>query len=239
MFLKEGLRVILSYVKEVLFPLFCLGCGKEGLALCDTCYLKIDKHLVLCCPVCHEPNLRGAPCFFCVADSCLDQQIACAPYDSKGLLAQVLHQFKYAYVYEFNSVLGRIIDETKIICSDFLFPIDYCVPIPLHKRRYAERGYNQSYIIAQSFNRHLPFQLRSDFLLRFLKTKQQAILSKEERKRNVADAFRVTKPVETKGKSILLVDDVYTTGSTMQAAARALKEQGGALHVMGFSLARG
>ncbi len=114
--------------------------------------------------------------------------------------------------------------------------VDYLVPIPLHPQRERERGFNQSELLAREIGAKLSIPVSPHGLRRIRHTMPQVTLGAEERKRNVAGAFRCNSDA-LKGKSILLIDDVCTTGATMDAAAEAAWECG-ARHVWGLSLAR-
>ncbi len=111
------------------------------------------------------------------------------------------------------------------------------VPVPLHPTRLAERGFNQSALIARGVARRLGAPLRPLALARIRDTPQQAVLEREERLRNVVGAFRVRRSAEVAGRKVLLVDDVCTTGATIGAAAGALREAGAGV-VMAAVVAR-
>ena len=117
---------------------------------------------------------------------------------------------------------------------------DIVIPMPLHASRQRERGYNQAEALARAFANLQGLRLRSDLLERTRATEAQTRLSREERRRNVAGAFALTSPAAAatiSGKHILLVDDVTTTGSTLDAAAEPLRAAGAA-SVWGLAFAR-
>lgn len=223
---------------DYIFPLFCVSCNEEGAILCSTCFENIQFLGVFCCPVCHQKFERGLVCGNCRSTSALDQVAALLPYVESQPFGQIIQAFKYSYSIDARKILARSLETTQTILQTLpLFDIDAIVPIPLHKRRLAERGFNQAEIIAQLISKQVNIPV-VPILTRFRATKQQAKLTRVERQENVRDAFVLQKNLSISGKIFLLIDDVYTTGSTMQAAARVLKEAG-ARAVIGFTLARG
>lgn len=115
--------------------------------------------------------------------------------------------------------------------------VDMVVPVPIHPRRHAERGFHQAEVLARVVAEALSAPMEAA-LQRARYTKPQARLTKQTRLQNVEGAFVLTKETSVRGKKILLVDDVYTTGSTMQACARVLRANG-CTHAFGVTLARG
>jgi len=159
---------------------------------------------------------------------------AVTPYREDWLIGKIVRGFKYNYVEELSIVIEKLVSEFVEKHLDYFLNTDYIVPVPLHKKREAERGFNQSELIAQvvsKISRKPIFNL----LTRCHNTRHQARLNREERLVNVKDAF--VAPQKVSGK-ILLVDDVYTTGSTMRECTCVLLKAG-ADRVCGFSLARG
>ncbi|HET6370449.1 MAG TPA: phosphoribosyltransferase family protein, partial [Nitrospiria bacterium] len=115
--------------------------------------------------------------------------------------------------------------------------VDIVIPIPLHPARLREREFNQAALLARPLAKHLSVSFMVDLLDRVLPTPQQVGLSREERARNVRKAFAVRQPDSIAGKRILLVDDVFTTGATLNEAAKSLKKKG-AKDVIACALAR-
>jgi ComF family protein len=117
-----------------------------------------------------------------------------------------------------------------------LFSVDAMIPVPLHPRRLRERGYNQATLIARELARTLSLPILEDVLVRSRATKTQTQLSAAERRVNVVGAF-TAEPIQVAGRALLLVDDVCTTGSTLDACADALR-RAGASHVYALTLTR-
>lgn len=230
-------ELILSSFLDYLFPRFCLGCSLEGTWVCRNCEDSIALLGVFACPICHRFREQGECCPECRPKSALSSHLAIVPYHDDTLIGQMIQHFKYRYVEDLEETLDHCMIEFFCRGRSRTLVADLIVPVPLHPRRYAERGFNQAERIANQLGRFLVIPVFS-LLTRSRSTAQQARLSRDERKKNVVNAFRCKKPEQVKGKIILLVDDVFTTGSTLQECAQALREAG-AVNVSSFSIARG
>lgn len=172
----------------------------------------------------------------------LDSHGALLLYHEQSAAAQLIHELKYNFIEEALHPFESFFDSWKQSVSASLHrtrpgSMESCeiiIPVPLHRRRFAERGFNQAELIARMVGKKLNLQI-SNSLQRTRFTRPQVGLSHEEREQNVKSAFALNGVLLA--KNILLVDDVYTTGSTMQECARILK-QAGAQSVVGFTLAR-
>lgn len=224
-------------IQDYLFPIFCFGCAKEGEWLCADCANRIDCAGVACCPVCHRDTPYGLPCPACRAQSSLARMIAVTTYHERWLIGRMIHAFKYNYASACVGVFDKYIQTFLSRHADWLPAIAGIVPVPLHPRRFAERGFNQAEVFSNSVSACLGVPIMPA-LMRQRYTTQQAGLTRRERIKSMTDAFCVLDPALVKGKSWLLVDDVFTTGSTMQECARTLLAAG-ARDVSGFTLARG
>lgn len=152
-------------------------------------------------------------------------------YFEKGKLLQTLaHSLKYKEVTAFGVELGIRLG-SKISNK----VIDAIIPVPLNKRKERERGYNQSDLIASGISSVINIPVLSTVIRRTKYTVTQTHLNAEERKKNIADAFEVINAERVRGKRILLVDDIITTGSTIQEIARVLKKNG-AEHITAGSI---
>lgn len=140
--------------------------------------------------------------------------------DSK--FQNLLHRLKYHNQKEIGIELGKQYSSDLLNEDDFK-QIDYIIPVPLHKKKLYKRGYNQSAIISQGLQEFLPAKLRTDILFRKVFTDTQTKKSRYERWENVEDVFGVNNSEELEGKHILLVDDVITTGATIEGCAQVLK----------------
>lgn len=121
--------------------------------------------------------------------------------------------------------LGNILyEKTKHL--DFLKEVDLILPVPIHTSKFKKRGFNQAYLIAKGFKDNTDKELRDDIIIKTLSTKEQKNLSKTKRKTNLWGAFKIKKENEIKNKKILIVDDVFTTGSTINLLSEILLSAG-------------
>jgi competence protein ComFC len=223
----------ITVLKDIFFPAQCLGCGSEGEFVCKECFKTLDCSGVFCCPICHIETRGGGYCVAC-KQSYIDRHVAIAFYKESELVGKILHAFKYQYIEDIKNILEKII---KDFLDKYNVEVDIIIPVPLHKRRYVERGFNQSDIIAGIVGNMLDIPVEN-ILKRDRHTKQQAKLKRNQRLENLKDAFILKKDVYVRGKKILLIDDVFTTGSTIQECAKVFKKAG-VKEVVGFSVARG
>lgn len=146
---------------------------------------------------------------------------ACYFFAKDGKVQRLIHALKY----QGNADVGQFLGEElgKTLREAPLFQgIDYLVPVPLHPKRERKRGYNQSLLIAQGVSSVTGIPVGTDFLFRKVNTATQTHKGKEDRWRNVKDVFVVRHAEALEGKSLLLIDDVLTTGATMEACALTL-----------------
>lgn len=170
-----------------------------------------------------------------VQNSLLNSLFYLTFYEPDSVIGKLIHEWKYNFVEDAGKTLSLFIQQ-KIETESGLFPfVDFVVPVPLHKKRLAERGFNQSDILASALCSVLQKEI-SHPLLRKKRTRQQAALSFEEREKNMSEAFLWNEKTKKEGV-YLLVDDVFTTGSTIHECAKVLFENG-ATAVYGFVLAR-
>jgi ComF family protein len=175
------------------------------------------------CGICGVPSIHN-PCRGCAhPSSAVRTVVAVAPLE--GASREAVHALKYEGRHAISSMMGKL-----MAGAAREFAADLVVPTPLHVARRRERGYDQAALLARSLGRELRLSCDSNALKRTRRTKQQVSLGPEERRNNVDGAFTARRPLH--GESVFLVDDVYTTGATMDAAATALRE-GGARSVVG------
>jgi len=155
--------------------------------------------------------------------------------DYSGLLKKLIHELKYKHVYTLSETLINLV--IKHISFDFQ-KFDFITPIPLHPKRLQKRGYNQAAELGLSLSRKMPLPFFDNVLLKTRNTKpQMSLVDTNERKKNMKGVFKINKRINITGKTIILVDDVSTTGATIFEAAKVLKENG-AKSVWGLVLAR-
>ena len=150
-----------------------------------------------------------------------------------GALRRLIHLLKYRGVHSLEGPFGAWLSQALPLNER----VDVVVPVPLHWRRELARGFNQAELLAAEFTRRRGLPLEKKALRRSKATVAQARMSRSERRRNVATAFTVRRPAAVAGKTVLLIDDVHTTGATLGACAVALK-RAGAKRVVALTLAR-
>ena len=230
-----------EFILDLLFPKFCISCGKEGSYLCQDCFSLIDILERQYCPFCPQPKvvLDGKTCNFCKRSKSLNGLYCAASYNN-FIVKKLINQFKYEpYIKELSKPLSSLIVVHLINLDKVENFQDYIlVPIPLHKKKLKKRGFNQAGEIAKEFSENLKIPVFSDALIKTKQTSAQVELKKEEREKNIKGVFLCQKPELVMGKKILLIDDIFTTGSTMEQCARLLQEAG-AKEVWGVVVARG
>ncbi|MGQ9674311.1 MAG: ComF family protein [Chloroflexota bacterium] len=218
---------------DLILPRRCAGCGAIGTWLCAACASKLPRVMPPICQRCGAPTPGTAVCFVCWQSPPSAEAIR-APYYFEGTLRLMVHRLKYRHARHLAEPLGRLLVdylETRPVP-----PVDLVVPIPLHPNRLEQRGYNQSLLLAKAVCDHTSLRLVDDCLARVRDTPAQMGLPAHQRPANVRGAFQASRK-QVAGAKVLLVDDVCTTGATLQAGAHALK-RAGAEGVWAVALAR-
>ncbi len=193
-----------EWLVDLVFPPVCSRCGRVDAGFCERCLDELAAAPVI---VRHKRA------------ECLDAIISTGPH--RGVLRSALLALKYEGATELAPVLAR---RLALALRRQNLQVDALLPVPLYADRQLERGYNQSSLLCAALAADLSLQRREDLLSRVSATKQQTRLSPAERMKNVKDAFRASR--DCAGLSLLLVDDVVTSGATMNACASALRRQG-------------
>lgn len=209
---------MLNFLLNIIFPPTCIGCNKEDSWLCKEC-----KNQIITTPKeSFDDNIK--------------LYIACA---KSPILKKLVYQYKYSFKKIYKDYIGELllICCTKFFCSDenFIF-----VPIPLHWRKKNNRGYNQSEELSLFLSKKLN-KPTLNLIIRKVFTKPQATLKKIDRLKNLENAFEIDKTICNKilcDTKIILVDDIYTTGTTMKNAQLVLKNYG-FTNICGLVLSRG
>lgn len=226
MALALRLRKLTESALDLVFPPQCAGCGQPGMHFCDRCAQAVEPLPAAICQRCGRPT--KAPVALC--PTCRQhphaltfaRAAACHTYP----LREAIHAFKYQNRPELGEPLGRYL---VAVYQQPPWPslssrIDAVVPAPLHVERMRERGYNQSELLAKTLCEKCGLALEPGWLVRTRDTLQQVGLSPAERLANVDGAFTANAVVN--GRTLLIVDDVFTTGSTLESCARAALEAG-------------
>ena len=215
---------------DLLFPLNCLGCQREGKVLCASCVDSLRELKPPFCRVCAQPNapvtcqwcLESPPAFYGVR----------APYRMEGTVKEAIHNLKYRGL---KAAAPELAELLATYLAEHPMPGDVLVPVPLHPRRMRSRGYNQSALIAKELAKRIGLDMDESLLTRAKNNPPQVSASREQRRENVQGSFRCDGPAD--GRSVILVDDVATTGSTLSACAATFKAAG-AISVWCLVLAR-
>lgn len=237
-----NLKKIGIVILDTLFPISCLGCGMPKEYLCKECLSVFPRRERQRCPTCLKKTTpHGEACFDCSHLNALDGLFAGSFYRAP-LVSHTLHTFKYSFIPGLAKPLGMWLAER---IREINLPLPGLIlPVPLHPRRLRFRGFNQSALLAEVLANELTPLLDTtivrNVLLRTRYTKpQMKTHTKEERLKNLLGAFALdTKSISLlQGKSIWLIDDVSTTGTTLEECATILKNAG-AKSVFGIVVAR-
>jgi ComF family protein len=218
---------------NLLLPQWCLGCGREGELICSSCRDRLPRITSPICPRCGIPQPSETLCPSCVSCQQVIDGIR-SSFRFGGVIRQAIHQLKYRNLRAITGTLAELL-------GDYLatnpVPGEVLVPVPIHQKRLRERGYNQSELLSRELGRIIKLPVMADCLTRQKHSLPQArTTSISERWSNVAAAFACYDH-RLKDKQIILIDDVATSGATLDACATALKTAG-ASSVWGLTIAR-
>lgn len=228
---------MLEQILELVYPsnIYCIACGNlidktRPYSLCDKCIKEIHWISKNTCSICGKslyPSTDASEvCYECKGvQHSFDKGYSCAVYE--GPVKEILSGFKY----KGKSYMGNIIGDMMLDrAQGFIQDIDFqtVIPIPMHKSKKKSRGFNQSEILAKKIAFGLGKEYRNDILFKQRNTPPMSSLDSTERRINLHGAFQIgyNKDEAIKDKDIMLVDDVYTTGSTLDECATLLKKSG-------------
>jgi ComF family protein len=214
---------ISSKFKQILLPQQCVLCGASAgdIALCAACEADLPWLTSACCPVCALPSGTGDVCGACLKDPpAFDATLALLEY--RFPVDAVLQRYKYSGFLAVAELAGSLLTQG---ISDATRP-DILIPMPLHPFRLKERGFNQAMEIARVVAGKLDIPLDLKACSRTRPTKPQAGLPLTERKKNLRGVFACHAPLE--GKHVALLDDVMTTGASLNELAKTVKDAGAA-----------
>ena len=217
---------------DFFLPQSCIGCGREGKVLCTACAARLPRISPPFCRRCGLPVSRD-PCPDCARQELSFEGLR-APFRFERLVREAIHQFKYQNL---RCLAAPLAGELAGYLRKNPLTVDIIMPVPLHPKRLRERGYNQSELIALELGHMLGLKVDCLSLKRVLDTKPQARMSKvAQRRHNMAGAFQC-EPGGVGGQKVLLIDDVATSGATINNCAFSLKRTGAA-SVWGLTIAR-
>ena len=215
-----------------LFPPVCGGCGTTGTRWCQECQTRVKLLSGPVCDACGLPQSYNGLC-----DRCRENRPSYKQLRSWAVFEDpvqgALHRLKYRRDLGLGEALSHHVSG---FISHLGWPVEILIPIPLGKQRRKERGYNQVAMIAKPLSLQVGLEYCPDALFRARETRSQVGLSASERQENVRDAFLAARK-KVSGRSVLLMDDVSTTGATLSSAAEALYDAG-AREVFAITIAR-
>jgi len=235
---------VLNDLSRIIFPPRCPGCSEilypfTGQIFCRTCNDDIKFINGGICSICGT-TFPDSPAENHLCGDCLGKRpyffYARAVFSYENIILNAIHRFKYKR----NMSTGEIMSS---LMADFSFPdIDFTdysliIPVPLHIKRLRERGFNQSLILARAIGKKRNIPVDFSLLKRRKFTTTQTGSNRNERKQNIKDAFEVSDQNKIKGENIILIDDVYTTGATINECAKTLIKAG-AEKISALTLAR-
>jgi ComF family protein len=217
---------------DLFFPRWCIGCGKEGDYICRACCELLPAITPPICPGCGRPQSQGILC-----DDCRDTPAPIdgirAPFIFEGIVRQAVHELKYRNLRALAPTMAGWLYDYLV---ENPIPADVLVPVPLHQKRLRDRGYNQSALLAIELGKLSGLPVAEKGLIRRHYAAPQARSAGiNERQKNVADAFSCPDN-RFQEKRVLLIDDVSTSGATLNACAASLKV-GGVAQVWGLVMA--
>lgn len=227
---------------DLIFPRRCVVCDeitdRPGKALCSKCQGKILYIKEPCCMKCGR-QLKSSEQEYCV--DCRKKKhyyIQGTSLYDYGSMSDSLFRFKYAGRMEYADFYGRELAARRADWLSVVNP-DVLVPVPVHSSRKRKRGYNQAELIAEKLSRYSGIPVNASLIRRERKTQPLKNLSYEERQNNLKRAFKIRQN-DVKLSTIVIIDDIYTTGSTIDAIAQAFMEAGvPGIYFMTLTIGRG
>ncbi len=229
---------MIEYITEgmfnFVFPLDCKICGKPiresmGYSICEDCFKTIELIEHPYCIKCGKPLLltdffEQNREIFCL--DCKRKKYSFEFSRSTGIFDKVLkkciHLLKYYGEKKLAKPLGKLMVDYLLKNNEFESKFDLIIPVPLHKNDLKKRGFNQSVLLSKIIGDYFSIPVGESVLIKKKITPFQVNLSKKEREKNILEAFSVEKPEEINGKNILILDDVFTTGATVEECAKEL-----------------
>lgn len=219
--LRLSISLLLNKALDLFFPKKCLGCNRPDTYLCRACFNKIELHPIK------------------TKEVYLDIIISATDYRNP-VIRELIKKFKYHYIKELAQPLSQLLIKSIALCGTLDFQHNaVIVPIALYKTRERSRGFNQAELLAKEIADYFNLSLQTNILKRTMPAEPQAdIKDREKRKANIKKVFDINPEQSVKGKDIILIDDVTTTGATLSEAGKVLKNSG-ANQVWALVVARG
>lgn len=246
--MKLLLRKIFYWCLDCVFPRLCLGCGKDGSHLCRECYESLPILYRVNCPFCGHRSPDGRACSQCRHQhhSHISGILIASDWNNL-LLRQIIYEYKYRFIKELADPLANLMIKFLTTAEPVNRQTDklILIPVPLHGRRLAWRGFNQSEILTKKIADYFNLVLIDNILIRSRHTiPQREIKKPQDRAANIKNVFALNPEINLenknllKNKIIILIDDICTTGATFEDCARALQPLG-PKEIWGLVIARG
>ncbi|NLB40739.1 MAG: ComF family protein [Clostridiales bacterium] len=223
------LRLLMDGVLDFLYPpIDCVCCGKrlEKRAIhgiCKHCHDNMPFIHEPKCTVCSRPvNDETEVCLECKYHRHSYDQ-ALAVFEYSVVIKDLIHRYKYGGEYSLSRTFGFFLSEQLQVSG---WKVDLMIPVPLHTNRQKSRGFNQSALLGDYLSQRNRIPCKDDVLVRSIDTQTQTGFNRDKRAENLKDAFTVVDPQAIKNESILIIDDVHTTGATVDGCSRMLRQAG-------------
>jgi len=231
---QSMIEYIIEGLLNFVFPLNCKICKKpiresKGYSICENCFKTIELIEQPYCIKCGKPLVptdvfkqnREILCLDCKKKKySFKFSRSTGVYDK--VLKKCIHLFKYYGEKKLAKPLGKLMVDYLLKNNDFENEFELIIPVPLHKNDLKKRGFNQSVLLSKVIGDYFSIPVGESVLIKKKLTPFQVNLSKKEREKNILRSFSVEKPEEIKGKNILILDDVFTTGATVEECAKEL-----------------
>ncbi|RJR30726.1 ComF family protein [Candidatus Parcubacteria bacterium] len=234
-------KIFKNFLSDLIFPKSCFNCGKSGIWFCHECYNRVILNSNIRCPFCKLPGgILGQTCFNCRKTHFLDGVIAATEYKNT-VIKKLVHKYKYDLIKDLEKPSGWLIadyiEALKEKSPDFFKDVDFVVPVPLSVKKTLARGFNQSELLSKRLSNHFKWPMAVNSLQKIKSNKRQVNQKKIGRRQNVRDKYALKDKFKFKSKKIFLIDDVATTGSTLDECAKIMKKAG-AREVWGIVLSQ-
>ena len=241
-------QYILTWALDLIYPVKCMNCGKfpdhlKKEYLCDSCARRLPIRKTLECIGCKSSATAGITCINCRKNNYIDQLLVVSDYNDP-IVVNLIKGLKYKFIKELTQPISFLIKKYIFILNknkgiNILEEKPVITSVPLESRRLNCRGFNQAELIAESLGDILQINTRNNLLSKVRVTKPQAEISERQKRLEIPpNTFKVTNDIAIRNQTIIIVDDVCTTGATLNACAEVLKKAG-AKKVIGFVIARG
>ncbi len=232
-----------NWLLDLILPVRCIGCRKFGGYICRGCLRTISIKKTFECIGCKRNTPLGQTCYLCAKTNSVDQLLIVTDYKN-SLVEKSLKFLKYRFISDLEQPLSVLMKRyLKWLTLDKKFNVFQINPllvfVPLHPRRLNWRGFNQSELLAKDLADTFQMEMADDVIERTTNTIPQAdIKEREERLKNLSGIFKIKNKNKLVGREVILIDDICTTGATLNECAKVLKANG-ASKVIGLVVARG